>query len=130
MAHPDWTRTHDATATKFNLRGNDITAAQLGKAIADTHSRWVIVDCSSCSAPFLQQLSGPNRVVITATKSGAERNYSRFGDFFSQALGDAAADLDHDRSVSVLEAFFGGLWQSRRVLPRPGSLGDGTSLAR
>jgi hypothetical protein len=50
--------------------------------------------------------------VITATKSGSEENYSRFGDFLSQSLGDSQADMDHDQNVSVLELF---LAASRRI---------------
>jgi hypothetical protein len=65
----------------------------------------MIVNCSSSSGPFLSTLSNSNRVVITATKSGAEQNFSRFGDHFSQAILDSASDLDHDASISVLEAF-------------------------
>lgn len=97
--------THDANASKFNLRGADITSTSLGKAIEQAGGRWVIVNCSSCSAPFLQSLSGPDHVVVTATKSGAEQNLSRFGNYFSQAISDPTADLDHDQAISVLEAF-------------------------
>ena len=45
------------------------------------------------------------RVVVAATRSGAEQNFARFGDYFSTALAGAAADLDKDRQVSLLEAY-------------------------
>ena len=53
----------------------------------------------------MNDLSGPNRVVITATKSGHEYNFARFGDFISSAISDPNADLDKDEQTSLLEAF-------------------------
>jgi len=109
--------THDPTqktdASKFNLQGPDISAEMLVNAINKASespgnqpvSKWIIVNCSSCSGPFINALSGPNRVIATATKSGSEQNFSRFGDYFSQALSNPQADLDHDKSISLLEAF-------------------------
>jgi hypothetical protein len=44
-------------------------------------------------------------VVIAATKSGYEMNYSRFGDYLSAAMVDRQADLDKDGQTSLLEAF-------------------------
>ncbi|MEC8988337.1 MAG: hypothetical protein VYB66_03770, partial [Verrucomicrobiota bacterium] len=65
----------------------------------------VFINTSSCSAPFIRSLSGLNRVIATATKSGYEQNFCRFGGYMSAALGQAGADLDKDGAVSVLEAF-------------------------
>ena len=104
--------THDAKTTRFNLKGPDLSAEELGKSLNGKPGKWVVIFCAASSAPFLQTIAGPDRVVITATKSGSEENYSRFGDFLSQSLSDAASDLDHDRSLSVLELF---LAASRRV---------------
>ena len=47
----------------------------------------------------------PGRTVVTATKTGGERNEALFGEFFVEAFGDAAADADRNGHVSVLEAF-------------------------
>jgi predicted ATPase len=44
-------------------------------------------------------------VIVTATRSGSETNYARFGDFFSGSIADPAADLDKDGQTSLLEAF-------------------------
>jgi hypothetical protein len=104
--------THDAKATRFNLKGPDLSAAELGRALESRPGNWVLIFCASASGPFLPALAGPDRVVITATKSGSEENYSRFGDFLSQSLGDSQADMDHDQNVSVLELF---LAASRRI---------------
>jgi hypothetical protein len=72
----------------------------------------ILVDTSSASAPFINEVSATNRIVITATKSGWEENYTRFGTFFAKALGDLEADIDKDGQVSALEAF---LTAARRV---------------
>jgi hypothetical protein len=44
-------------------------------------------------------------VIVTATRSGYEQNFARFGDFFSTSIADQAADLDKDQQTSLLEAF-------------------------
>ena len=43
--------------------------------------------------------------MVTATKSGAENNFARFGGYFAGAVADPSADLDHDGQTSVLEAW-------------------------
>ncbi|HEX4349276.1 MAG TPA: hypothetical protein VH251_02755, partial [Verrucomicrobiae bacterium] len=57
-------------------------------------------------------LSGPDRVIITATRSGYEVNATRFGGYMAKAIADPAADLDKDGQTSLLEAF---LLASREV---------------
>ena len=64
-----------------------------------------LVNCASASGPFINDLSGPNRVIVTATKSDMERNQTRFANYFVQAYAGDVADADKDGRVSVLEAF-------------------------
>ncbi len=97
--------TYQLSIAKFNLEGPDIASDELAKAIASSPSRWRIFVCSSCSGPFINALSAPTRIIVTATKSGSEQNYSRFSDYLSQSISTSTSDLDHDGSVSVLEAF-------------------------
>jgi hypothetical protein len=97
--------TNDRKGAKFNLKGPDISSETISKAISTVKARWIIMDGSSSSGPFINSLSGENRIVITATKSGAEQNYARFGEYLSKAITDRSADLDHDDCVSILEAF-------------------------
>ena len=59
----------------------------------------------SASGAFLKPLSAPGRIIVTATKNGAENNYSRLGGYLSETIADPAADLDKDGQTSVLEAF-------------------------
>src|SRR5262245_42876324 len=93
---------HDA---KFNLRGPDIEASELAELLEPVKRPVAVINCASASAPFINRLSGQNRVVITATKSGDEQNFARFGKFLSAAIVDAEADLDKDGQVSLLEAY-------------------------
>lgn len=97
--------TFDGRAAKFNLRGPDVASTELAKWLAPFKRPLAVVNCGSASAPFINRLSGLDRVVITATKSGYEHNYTRFGDYLSSAIADAAADLDKDDQTSLLEAF-------------------------
>jgi hypothetical protein len=91
---------------RFNLVGPDITAADLSALLAPIKARHiVIVDASSASGGMVAALSGPGRVVVTATKSGFERNATQFGGFFAQAFAKDGADTDKDGRVSVLEAY-------------------------
>lgn len=88
--------TYDGKVAKFNLRGADVSSMELGQWLKGSKHRWMIAVCASSSGPFLASLAGPDRVVITATKSGSETNFSRFGGYFAQSLGDITSDLDHD----------------------------------
>jgi len=97
--------TFDGRAARFNLEGLDVSADELGRWLDAVKSPTAIVNCSSSSGPFLQRLSAENRVVITATKSGAEVNFSRFGQFISEAIGDPTFDLDKDGQTSLFEAY-------------------------
>jgi hypothetical protein len=104
--------TFDGKEARFNLRGPDISATDLAQWLKPFRRPLVFIDCSSSSAPFLNKLSGTNRVIITATRSGYEQYYTRFGEYFAEALTDSQADLDKDGQVSLLEAF---LIASRRT---------------
>jgi hypothetical protein len=77
----------------------------LAEWLKPLHRPLVVIDATSSSAPFLKELSAPDRIIITATKSGFEQNYTRFGQYFAEAIIDPKADLDKDGQTSVLEAF-------------------------
>jgi len=95
----------DGREAKFNLRGPDVTDAELTQWLKPVAGPVAILDCSSSSGPFLNKLSGPNRVVVTATKSGVEQNYTRLGQYLAEAWTNPRADLDKDGQTSLLEAF-------------------------
>lgn len=97
--------TFDGKTARFNLRGPDVSAAELADWLKPLDRPLAVVNCASSSGPFLNELSGPNRVIVTATKSGHEYNFARFGDFLSAAIADPQADLDKDEQTSLLEAY-------------------------
>jgi hypothetical protein len=104
--------TFDGREAKFNLRGPDVSAKELKEWLAPMERPVVVVGAFSSSGPFVAELTGPNRIVLTATRSGFEQNFSRFAEQFTHALVDPASDYDRDGQTSVLEAF---LAASRRV---------------
>lgn len=97
--------TFDGRRAAFNLRGPDVDEAMLTEWLKDCRRPTVVVDTTSASAPFLTSLSAPGRVVVTATKSGQQRNYARFGRYFVKRVVDPAADLDKDEQTSLFEAW-------------------------
>ncbi|MEP3482740.1 MAG: hypothetical protein ABJZ55_26080 [Fuerstiella sp.] len=97
--------TFDGRTARFNLPGPDISSLQLADAFDTSQRPLAIINCSSCSAPFINALSGVDRVIITATKSGQESQYSRFGRYMARAVSRLDADLDRDGQTSLREAW-------------------------
>jgi len=97
--------TFDGQEARFNLRGPDLSAAQLSTWLQPFQRPLVIIDTTSSSAPFIHLLSATNRVIITATRSANELNFARFGQYLAEAVTNFAADLDHDGQISLLEVF-------------------------
>jgi hypothetical protein len=93
-------------AAKFNLVGPDMAADDFAPLLARLKSKRVVfVDTASASAPFVEALSGPGRVIVTATRTGGELYATLFGGPFVEAFSLEAADADRDGKVSILEAF-------------------------
>lgn len=91
---------------KFNLPGPDITAVELAKLLEQipTH-RQLVVNMTSCSGASVAALAKKDRVVITATKTGTEKNAPVFARYWIDALKDPATDTDKNGTISALEAF-------------------------
>lgn len=98
--------TFDGRDAKFNLRGPDLSAVQLGEWLKPLKREIVFIHTGSASGPFVKSVAGPGRICVSATKSADEVFYARFGEYFSKGIGGLPeADVDQDRQVSVLEAF-------------------------
>ena len=96
----------DGFEYKFNLPGPDISAADL--AVLCDHvpaKRQLIVNTTSASGGSVAALEKHGRAVITATKSGTEKNATVFARYWVQALHDPEADVDKNDAISALEAF-------------------------
>ena len=71
---------YNGKEAKFNLPGPDMTAASFKPLLAKMKSRQVVfIDTTSASGPFLAELSGPGRTIVTATRNGAETYDTLFG---------------------------------------------------
>ena len=96
----------DGRVGAFNLPGPDLAVSDYAKLLDKLAlQRVVFVNTASSSGAFLQPLAGPGRIIVTATKTGGERNETRFPAYFVEALQGEAADRDRNGRVSMLEAF-------------------------
>lgn len=113
---------------RFNLVGPDVSADDLAKALEPFQRPLVIINSSSCSGAFIAPLSGSNRILLTATRSGSEQSFARFGGYLASALHDASSDRDHDGAVSLLEAFLTASGQVERFYKDEGRLASEHAL--
>jgi len=96
----------DGTEYKFNIPGSDITGAELASLLDHVPaSRQLVVNMTSSSGGSIEFLRKPNRIVITATKTGSEKNATSFARYWAEALRDPSADSDKNEAISALEAF-------------------------
>ncbi|MCH7890011.1 MAG: caspase family protein [Gemmatimonadetes bacterium] len=92
--------------SRFNLPGPDLTAEDFGLHLDQLSERRVaFVNLASASGEFVKALSGEGRAIVTATRTGRERNETIFGGYFIDAFSGESADLDQDGRVSLWEAF-------------------------
>ena len=97
---------YDGREAKFNMPGPDMTAGDFNALFAKLPTKQIVfINTASASGPFLAELSGPSRTIVTATRNGAEQYATLFGGFFIDALTSDSADSDKNKRVSVLEAF-------------------------
>ena len=90
---------------KFNLPGPDISATELAGLLDKIPAHELIVNMTSASGGSIAALEKPKRVVITATKTGTEKNATVFPRYWIEGLRDPAADSDKNEIVTALEAF-------------------------
>ena len=97
---------YDGRQAAFNLPGPDLTVPDYAAMLAKIRSaRLVFVNTASSSGEFLKGLAGPGRTIVTATRTGGERNETRFPAFFAEAFTGTEADRDRNGRISVQEAF-------------------------
>ena len=94
-----------ADVTRFNLPGPDMTVADFSRVLSGYAGTLAFVNTGSSSGEYVKALSGPRRIIVTATKSAREQNETFFPGFFVKALAESAGDTDKDGRVSLLEAF-------------------------
>lgn len=114
--------TFDGKEAKLNLRGPDVSATELAAWLKPFERPMAIIDTTSSSAPFLAKLAAPRRVIVSATRSGNENNYTRFGKFLAEALPDPKSDLDKDGQISLLESFLSASHRTEEFYKTEGRL--------
>jgi hypothetical protein len=97
---------YDGRQSAFNLPGPDLAVADYAALLDKIRSaRTVFVNTASSSGEFAKGLAGPGRTIVTATRTGGERNETRFPAYFVEAFTSDEADRDRNGRISVQEAF-------------------------
>ncbi|MBT6043829.1 MAG: hypothetical protein HOH14_10090 [Gammaproteobacteria bacterium] len=97
---------YDGEQYKFNISGPDITDADLAEILESFPGQnHFLVNTSSTSGAILDGLESDQRVIITATRNGNEKNATEFGNYFAAALASDIADINKNNNVSIQEAF-------------------------
>src|SRR5437660_3227739 len=95
----------DGAQYKFNLPGPDISGNELASLCERIAAkRQLIVNTTSASGGSVAALKKSGRAIITATKSGTEKNATVFARYWIEAMRDPAADVDKNEAISALEA--------------------------
>jgi hypothetical protein len=98
--------TYDGEEYRFNIPGPDVTASDLREwMLPITARQQLVVVATSASGAAVPRLQKDQRIVITATKSGGERNAVRFAEYWVQAMRSTEADRDKNEWVTAQEAY-------------------------
>ncbi len=98
---------YDGNEYRFNIPGPDLTGAEMLALLnrLPITAPQLVVNATSTSGAIAENWTKPHRVVVTATRSGGERNATRFAGFWAEALASAEADRDKDNAITAQEAF-------------------------
>jgi len=97
---------YDGEAYKFNIPGLDINTDDILEIMsALPGENHFLLNTSSTSGALLEPVANEGRILITATRSGNERNATFFGQYFVDALSNEEADLNKNNNISIQEAF-------------------------
>ena len=113
----------DGDGSRLNIPGPDLTGVDYARLLGRVATQRVaFLDLTSASGDMLAVLSGPNRVIITATRTALERNESHFATYFVKAFAEDVADTDKDGRVSLLEAYRYAVAETRRLYEADGRM--------
>jgi len=98
--------TFDGEEYKIALPGSDMSGSELAALLNKVRAtRQLVVNMTSSSGGSIAALRKEGRIVITATKSGTEKNATVFARYWAEALRDPTADTDKNEAVTALEAY-------------------------
>ncbi|MBW1915340.1 MAG: hypothetical protein JRI86_10460 [Deltaproteobacteria bacterium] len=101
--------TNNGEEGKFNIVGPDMTGRMFAELLGQfSEQDIIVVNTTGSSYPFATALSSPGRVIISATRSRAEKFDTIFPQLFIEALENHAGDRDKNGRVSMWEAFLYG----------------------
>lgn len=91
--------------SRVHVPGADLTSDDMKEFLQPfAKHQTVIINGTPCSAVYVNELSEPNRVICTATKSVTEFNATEFMGHFIECLEDGSADRNRDERITVFEA--------------------------
>ena len=92
---------------KFNLMGRDISETEYVTLINGIRAEnQILIFGFPYSGRLVSQLSAPGRIILTSSSSNEGYSLQAgFGDVFVDAFSTAAADINSDGAISILEAF-------------------------
>ncbi|GAB1257596.1 hypothetical protein NBRC116494_20980 [Aurantivibrio plasticivorans] len=93
-------------SAKFNVVGPDLTVDEFAELFSVLpNNDVVVINTTSSSHDFTRPLAKPGRILISATRSGAEKYDTVFPYYFIEGVTGLAADRDKNGRVSYLELF-------------------------
>jgi len=97
---------YDGEMYKFNLPGPDIDGDAFAALLsAIPAGKQLVVNATSASGAILESWAGDGRTLITATRTGGERNATRFSEHWATALSSDEADANKNGAITAQEAF-------------------------
>jgi hypothetical protein len=97
---------YDGELYKLNLPGPDIDGDEFAELLGAVPARsQLVVNATSASGAVLEKWAAEGRTLITATRSGFERNATRFAQHFAAALAAGSADINKNGAITAQEAF-------------------------
>jgi hypothetical protein len=97
----------DGNDYRFNIPGPDVTGTQLAAWLDRIPATvpQLVVNATSASGAVAEKWARAHRIVITATRTAGERNATRFGAYWAEALASEEADRDKDGNITAQEAY-------------------------
>ena len=98
---------YEGGESRLNIPRRDLTQHDYAELVDQLDANRVIfINTGSASAPFIDALSKQGRVIITATRTGTQKNETSFPRFMVEGFTSPGADRDKDGRISVVELFY------------------------
>lgn len=118
----------DGNDYKLNIPGPDITADELAAALNELGGKQMVALMTSASGGAMESLKGENRLVITATRTGLQKNASVFSRYWAEGTGRSNVDLNKNEIISVAELYAYTTAQVTDYYEREGLIASEASL--